>query len=138
MLTSQIKRAYSDLAVSSEQGKQYSFADWVFFLQLLGEESTRNGFIPQVSRDMEDHGGEERGPKVGSFREPAGRSRSNRSSQKYPGNQGRKGKNKTEKWSWLDERSPLRAPQSEPQWVLEMLFKRLEQCLEKHWENEKP
>ncbi|KAK4935182.1 hypothetical protein LTR10_023713 [Elasticomyces elasticus] len=137
MLRSQIKRAYSDLAISAEQRKQYSFADWVFFLQLLGEEETRSGFIPQASWDLGDHGGEERGPKAGTLRKPAGRRGSNRSSQNSPGNQGRKGENKTEKWSWLGERSPLRAPQSESQWVLEMLFKRLEQRLEDHWKNEK-
>ncbi|KAK5441440.1 hypothetical protein LTS15_011272 [Exophiala xenobiotica] len=132
----QIKRIYSDLAISVEDKKRYSFAEWAFFLELLGEEEAKSDLNLQALRKSDNDGRKERGPGLGGTQTPVGRSDNSLSSHTGPESQRRKEEDTTEKWSWLDERSPLCVPQPESQWLLENLFRRLEQCLEDHWNNE--
>lgn len=101
--------------------RQYTYAEWAWFLKLLGEDESNE---ERHRRPWEVHESElaatANGEGSASAREQGGR---------------------LKPWSWLSQRSPLMTAVDEPKWVLERLMQALEQELrqegEKNLEQEK-
>ncbi|CAF9942901.1 MAG: Potassium channel [Alectoria fallacina] len=101
--------------------RQYTYAEWAWFLKLLGEDESDE---ERHRRPWEVHESElaatANGEGPASAREQGGR---------------------LKPWSWLSQRSPLMTAVDEPKWVLERLMQTLEQELrqegEKNLEQEK-
>ena len=86
--------------------RQYSYAEWTFFLKVLGEDendATNHRELHQVHKENEYHG-EDTGI-------------------------GQAGGKNAIPWSWLGPRSPLMSSTEEPQWLLDRLMAALEKEL---------
>lgn len=123
---------YKDSAAATP--KKYSYAEWAYFLRLLGEDendasyhsrarahvksqATQSNELAEVSSRSTrkagpgGHEGASKRAKVDAGRESSGPSVS------------------AQGWSWIGTQSPLMGDKEESEWLIEKLFQRLEESL---------
>ena len=119
LLVSHIPRIYADTKLT--QSKKYSYAEWAFYLRLLGEdESNSSRHIRARPVYRERH-----------------RNTARQDGVAFPDNSGANDKDarsagpdeNSPKWSWIGRMSPLMHEKDEAEWILERLFNRLEESL---------
>ena len=142
ILISQLRKVYQDTNASTP--KKYSYAEWAFFLALLGEDENDSKFhrkAPIKTKDRKvkdilktDNDAtaavekEETEDVEGSSPEEGGDGQADTNTDENDG---------VTKWSWIGNRSPLMGDQSEAEWLLEKLFNKLEQSLREQWKSGK-
>lgn len=141
ILISQIRKVYRDS--NSSTPKKYSYGEWAFYLALLGEDENDSKFHRKAPVKTHDQKAKEILPvdKSGNAtvekeeHEPSGPTEQDwKADSSVPGVQ--KDEEHTQdvvKWSWIGNRSPLMGDQSEPEWLLERLFAKLEESLREQW-----
>lgn len=133
LLLAQVRKVYADHIAAPEGAKRYSYTEWAFFLKLMGEDENSSACHRQApKRGTRGHQQSLQQTSTRKTRTPECNGVSHK-----PDTSGRAAEDQDDepkRWSWLGERSPLIGPQTESQWILERLFKRLEHCLEDHWE----
>ena len=113
VLISQIRKVYADSSAATP--KKYSYAQWAYFLKLLGKDENDPSFHSQPPKKAkaEDMPDESNG-------------------KLDPGSQiqedSESGKEEA-RWSWIGDRSPLMGDKEEAEWLLEQFFQRLEDSL---------
>ena len=116
---------------NADPPKRYSYAEWAYYLRLLGEDENDSRFHRKPPKkaaldDLEERKKEAKnrsGHAVGNIGlTTAGQA---------------KRKDSMTKWSWMGPRSPLMAGDDEPSWLLEKLFAKLETSLQEHWDEHK-
>ena len=129
ILVTQIRKVWNDS--NSDSPKQYSYAEWAYYLRLLGEDENDSSFHrrPPKTRAADDL--EER-KKVADHRKGSAAGNVDSTTAGAA-----KKKDNMTKWSWMGPRSPLMAGDDEPSWLLEKLFAKLEESLTEHWEEHK-
>jgi potassium channel subfamily K len=150
ILINQLRKVYRDSNASTP--KKYEYAEWAFFLALLGEGENDKRFhrkAPVKTKDkkckeaMETDGegtsvvaDEEKEDVEGEDADTnADGSGVEKEGVVAPGSE-----NDTEtsegptKWSWIGNRSPLMGDQTEAEWLLDRLFRKLEESLREQWE----
>ena len=133
LLITEIKNVYADLNL--QERKKYTYDEWAYFLQLLGEDEgdrkyhrhpprtagntnarkSRDGSTAENEEEQQLDDDKDAGEK---HAVPAG-----------PQN-GWTGE-KIKQWSWMGNRSPLMGDKDEAEWVLEKLIARLEDELQR-------
>jgi potassium channel subfamily K, other eukaryote len=143
ILISQIRKVYRD--TNSSTPKKYSYGEWAFYLALLGEDENDSKFhrkapikphdkkakeiLPDKSRDAAGEKEKEEYEAPSPTEQQDGKDDSS-----VPGVQKNEEKSAgVVKWSWIGNRSPLMGDQSEPEWLLEKLFVKLEESLRQQW-----
>jgi potassium channel subfamily K, other eukaryote len=143
ILISQLRKVYRDS--NSSTPKKYSYGEWAFYLALLGEDENDSKFhrkapikthekkakeiLPEKSGDAAGENEKEEDEAPSPTEQQDGKVDSS-----VPGVQ--KDEEKSEgvvKWSWIGNNSPLMGDQSEPEWLLEKLFAKLEESLRQQW-----
>ncbi len=118
-----MRRVYADTLATTPV--KYSYADWAYFLKLLGEDEQDASIHKTASTVVE-----EEGPSAeAGARQRALDSSGQEASYEATGKQGSGQKPNKEKWSWIGVRSPLMGDQEEAEWLLEKFFQRLEESL---------
>lgn len=125
ILISQIRKVWND--VNSDPPKKYSYAEWAYYLRLLGEDENDRRFhrrptakrAAQALKEAEDN---EKNQHAGLT--PSGVVKHGTDLDKP---------RQVTKWSWMGPNSPLLANDDEPSWLLQKLFIRLEDSLSEHW-----
>lgn len=122
LLISQIRKVYADTTASNP--KHYSFAEWVYFLNLLGEDEEDKSFHSSAL----SHADPERRSADTVTREKdfqiSGQEGAYSRGAKDPNKKGHK-----VRWSWIGNRSPLMGDEDEAEWLLQKFFERLEESL---------
>ncbi|KEF58671.1 uncharacterized protein A1O9_06597 [Exophiala aquamarina CBS 119918] len=130
-LISQIRRVYTDSA--SATAKKYSYAEWAYFLKLLGEDesdsslhrkprSSSRATVVDTPSDEQDGGQDHRSPRQKDFETGGQEIAHSQSSSKIDDEE-------ISRWSWIGSRSPLMGDKIEAEWLLEKLLQRLEESL---------
>lgn len=101
--------------VSEQPPKQYTYAEWAYYLMLIGQDETNPDLHrkPKIKPHHEDGNIGNAGGEIRDTDEPPS------SDEDFPGFQHLK-------WSWLGTRSPLLGNNTEPEWILERLSAVLE------------
>jgi potassium channel subfamily K len=113
--------------------KKYSYAEWAYFLKLLGEDegdsSLHEGPPSPTGAKTEDVPNDEQDENLdpGSQRQQDFEAGGQESAHTRPS--GKIGDEKVPSWSWIGNRSPLMGDKAEAEWLLEKLFQRLEESL---------
>ena len=145
ILIAQIRRVYKD--GNAITPKKYSYAEWAFFLALLGEDENDSKFHRKapiktnekkvkdivLKEDSKNDAAAEKEEYEATEDTPTAQ-KNDKVDSSVPGIQ--KDEEHSEgvtKWSWIDNRSPLMGNQSEPEWLLEKLFGKLEASLKEQW-----
>lgn len=119
VLLEEIRSVYAD--ASAAEPKRYSYADWVYYIKLLGQDEADSRYHLQP-HETDDAPGSH-----------TGHSKNHHNRESEPANTDLPqdaDRSKTP-WSWIGQKSPLMDPKSEPEWLLEKLFQRLEASLQK-------
>jgi potassium channel subfamily K len=133
LLIKEVQNVYAD--VNSSEPKKYSYEEWSYFLQLLGEDEGnpkyhRKAPLMQQNTDLKKSTDDS----TAVMKEEQEVDSLDDAGQKHPTPEGlendRTGE-KIKKWSWIGNRSPLMGDQDEAEWVLEKLFARLEDELQR-------
>jgi len=118
LLISQIPKLYDDTKLTTP--KKYSFAEWSFYLRLIGEDESDSslhrrarpkpkGHPHNQEKHAADHGPPQPKPPSSGQREETSHTKL--------------------KWSWIGPYSPLMEDKDEAEWILERLFQRLDESL---------
>lgn len=127
LLISHIPRVYADTKLP--QAKKYSYAEWAFYLRLLGEDESNGALhgraqVPSSKHKKPKH---EQSPPTDATDPKADKSRSKAA-----------GSDQTKpSWSWIGRTSPLMQEKDEAEWILEKLFNKLEQSLREATEQQR-
>ena len=140
ILISQLRKVYRDTNASTP--KKYSYAEWAFFLALLGEDENDSKFhrkapIKTKDRKVKDILKTDNDATAAVEKEET---EDVEGSSPQEGEDGQADTNTDEedgvtKWSWIGNRSPLMGDQSEAEWLLDKLFDKLEQSLREQWKS---
>lgn len=131
MLISQIRKVWADSTAATP--KKYSYAEWAYFLKLLGEDegdsSLHEGPPSPTKAKPEDIPSDEQDDNLdhGSQRQQNFEAGGQQGAHTCP--DGKVGDEKVSSWSWIGSRSPLMGDKAEAEWLLEKLFQRLEESL---------
>lgn len=121
LLISQIPKLYAETKLTTP--KKYSFAEWCFYLRLIGEDESDNALHTRARPKLQDH------PPDKDRHDPAATDHGPPLS-KQPASGQREGASRaTFKWSWIGPYSPLMEDKDEAEWILERLFQRLDESL---------
>ena len=126
ILISQIRRVWVDS--NADTPKQYSYAEWAYYLRLLGEDERDERFHrrPPTKSALADLKARQQQARRNGHTDDEG------PMDVTTGGSAKRSDSMT-KWSWMGPRSPLLANDDEPSWLLEKLFQRLEESLSEHW-----
>ena len=133
LLVKEIRKVMKD--AGEEPPKKYAFAEWAWFMRLLGEDEKDSRYHRQAPDSKPEKGqmgtattkaGER---SDGTIEEGEDLANSSGDGLKSPDKSIAKSTAETTPWSWVGERSPLMGDTSEPDWVLERLCERLESQL---------
>lgn len=111
--------------------KKYSYAEWAYFLKLLGEDESDTTFHKRPrprTRNADAKGHDEMHPSVQQQKDfedvgqEIGHTNAEDSMMEDKNEQ-------VTKWSWIGNRSPLMGDKDEAEWLVEKLFQRLEESL---------
>ena len=134
LLLSEIRQGNHDSAAS--QPKHYSYAEWSYYIKLLGQDEGDSKYHrqPHAADDLpgshSNHHDQNTGEPDNNQRgEMQGQSLSNSSQAASP-------QGASMRWSWIGQRSPLMGDKDEPNWLLEKMFQKLEESLQKRWTGE--
>jgi potassium channel subfamily K len=114
---------YADTLASTP--KKYSYADWAYFLKLLGEDESDETVHKTPGAVVAEEGPNA----VASAREQALNSSGQEAASDPKDKEDAHQKAEKQKWSWIGVRSPLMGDQEEAEWLLEKFFQRLEESL---------
>ena len=139
ILLSQIRKVYTDSLAS--QPKHYSYDEWAYFLKLLGEDEAderfhRNARTRPKSHRKGDNTSEHEKPIDKEAREFASAGQKLARDADHEGDATVDGEQITQ-WSWIGHRSPLMGDRDEPEWLLDRMFRRLEDSLHETEEQQK-
>jgi potassium channel subfamily K len=139
ILITEIRNVYAD--VNSPKPKKYTYKEWSYFLKLLGEDegdskyhrkalTTTGNSHPQENTDAgtAETAEEQKGDNL------QGAGQNNTATERSDNDQTGK---KIKQWSWIGNRSPLMQDKEEAEWILEKLFIRLEEELNREKESAK-
>lgn len=116
LLIRHIPRVYAD--TKAKPPKRYSYAEWTFYLRLIGQSETdsrsHRRAAPKAKHHNKHHG------------KPSNGKSDPRDEQQHV-EQARRQANVTTKWSWIGPNSPLMQGEGEAEWILERLFEQLEE-----------
>ncbi len=144
ILISQIRIVYKDTNASVP--KKYSYAEWAFFLALLGEDENDSKFHRKapvkdkdktrkeiLKTDKSNDAAVEK-EEYEATDDTATANKDGKVDSSVPGVQkDEENSDGVTKWSWIGNRSPLLGNQSEAEWLLEKLFHKLEESLRDQW-----
>ena len=130
-LLTEIRKIYQDSFAN--EPKQYSYEEWTYYIRLLGQDEGNSKYhiVPKEQDDApgsHSHAGKDKDPdSPGSSDSPESPTRRStqapeRSALQDP---------ESFQWSWIGQRSPLMNEKSEPEWLLDRLFRKLELSLQK-------
>ncbi len=134
MLITAIRDVYAD--VSASEPKKYTYEDWSYFLQLLGEDEGDSKYhrkapmkpkkleLVSTHEDSETAVTKEEKEQNASDSDEAGQKHAHAEEGEQHYGSGIK------QWSWMGNRSPLMGDKDEAEWILEKLFRRLEEELQ--------
>lgn len=126
MLLSEIRKVYADSAAS--QPKHYTYAEWTHYIELLGQDESDSRYHRQP-READDAPGSH---SEHHNKRHSGRSENDQTAGPNAGiPDNASPQEPTVQWSWIGQRSPLIGDKEEPDWLLEKLFVKLEQTLQK-------
>ena len=131
ILISEIRKVYMD--VNSPESKKYSYEEWAYYLKLLGEDERDAKFHRKPPVEVERPGDRlGNGSRVEEEQHMTGQSGGKENdafAAKEHGEDESCDSAGVKKWSWVGNRSPLMGDKSEPEWILENLFRKLEEDL---------
>ena len=133
MLIEEIRKVYAD--VNEPEPKKYSYEEWSYFLSLLGEDERdpkyhRKAHLKPEHTDLKKSTDD--ATAVTAEEQEVGDN--NEEGQKHAATEGvdnDRTEQKVKQWSWIGNRSPLMGDKEEAEWVLEKLFQRLEDELQR-------
>ncbi|RVX70524.1 hypothetical protein B0A52_05175 [Exophiala mesophila] len=131
-LIAQIRRVYNDSAAATP--KKYSYAEWAYFLRLLGEDENDASYHIRPRGHRENQATKPNEPrKLSSPESPkADRDGHRQASTRAEVDGARESSGSsvaTQGWSWIGNQSPLMGDKEESEWLIEKLFQRLEESL---------
>lgn len=125
ILLSEIRKVYADSAAS--QPKHYTYAEWTHYIELLGQDESDSRYHRQPHEADDAPGSHSEHHKRHSCENENCQS----GLQEGASPEQNCIEQPTMRWSWIGQRSPLMGDKDEPEWLLEKLFMKLEQCLQK-------
>lgn len=122
ILLEEIRKVYRD--VSAPEEKQYSYEEWAFYIKLLGQDENDSKYHLQPHTEDDAPGSHSDHTKHRQSHDSPERER-----YEIP----KTGPIDEQRvvWSWIGQKSPLMDPKSEPEWLLDKLFRKLEGSLSK-------
>jgi potassium channel subfamily K, other eukaryote len=126
-LLSEIRKVYADSAAS--QPKQYSYEEWTYYIKLLGQDESDSKYhrLPKPADDAPGSHSHEH------HNHPTNSEDNSGPNTLQPVNScdATDGEGRPLQWSWIGQKSPLMGDKDEPDWLLEKLFLRLEESLQR-------
>lgn len=128
LLLSEIRKVYADSAAS--QPKHYTYEEWTYYIELLGQDENDSQYHRQPTAADDAPGSHSANDRHINDRpehrdgDPQGANLPDNSPTED------KGPPATQ-WSWIGQKSPLIGDKDEPEWLLEKLFAKLEESLQK-------
>jgi potassium channel subfamily K len=136
ILITEVRNVYAD--INSPKPKKYTYEEWSYFLKLLGEDEGDTKYHRKAPMDTGNSGPQEKADAGAAETaeeqrrgDLQGAGQNNAATERSGNDQGGK---KIKQWSWMGNRSPLMGDKEEAEWVLEKLFIRLEEELQKEKE----
>ena len=134
VLISRIRKVWADS--TSATPKKYSYAEWAYFLKLLGEDesdSSRHEASPSPPSDAPEdmpHSNRKESLDPDSPKPKGSEAGDHHNQQTVQAPIGKENEAKAlSSWSWIGSGSPLMGDKAEAEWLLEKLFQRLEESL---------
>jgi potassium channel subfamily K, other eukaryote len=128
MLIKEIRNVYEDL--SATEPKKYTYEEWSYFLQLLGEDEGDPKYHRKAPLKAPEHELRKSSDESTTVtKEEQEVDKQNDAGQKHAKPEGPEDEQTGEKikqWSWMGNRSPLMGDEEEAGWILEKLFAKLE------------
>lgn len=114
--------------------KKYSYAEWAYFLRLLGEDENDASYHSRARAHAKSQATQSNEPAKVSSRSareagPGGDEDASKRAEVGAGRQSSGSSVSAQGWSWIGTQSPLMGDKEESEWLIEKLFQRLEESL---------
>ncbi|KPI44668.1 Outward-rectifier potassium channel TOK1 [Cyphellophora attinorum] len=126
-LLEEIRKVYADS--NAAEPKQYTYDEWVYYIALLGQDEGDSKYHRQPNA-ADDAPGSHSGKGHASGPDSPTSPKSQRHMASLD-DDGPLPDPESFQWSWVGQRSPLMNEKSEPEWLLDRLFRKLEASLQK-------
>ena len=133
ILIQEIRNVYSQ--VNALEPKKYTYEEWSYYLELLGEDEAnpkyhRKALLKTVNTELKK-GTHEATAAAAEEQEEDENKDTGQKHAAAEGTETNRTRQKIKQWSWMGNRSPLIGDKEEAEWILEKLFERLEDELDR-------
>ena len=128
ILIQEVRNVYAQ--VNAPEPKKYSYEEWSYYLELLGEDEANPIYhrkAPLRPRNIDSKKSTDEATTVAAEEQDVDTTKD--AGQKHAAAEGTENdqtRQKIKQWSWMGNRSPLMGDKEEAEWILEKLFERLE------------